>query len=403
MFRFAPDGFHWTDANTSYDVDTALTIAPKLADAGVKGLESPLPPNRIRDYQALKRQGALPILMDEGIVSPVEVAEFIALGMFDGIAMKVARCGGLMNAARIVRLLEENGLLLFASGLSDPDLSLAASAHLFAWAGLSIPAALNGPQYIAGRGTTDPAFRVFLTIWQVGVMLYKMPAYLLPAPTDIAHTFIDEFPKLLRHGWVTTYEMLLGYALAVAIAIPLAVAITSSKRFDDFVMPTMLFFQVVPKVAIAPLFLVWFGVGATPKVLVAFLISFFPIVIDAAVGLRSMSPEMTDLARSMGATRMQVFAQFRLPTSLPYLFSGLKVAATLAIAGAVVGEFVGADKGLGYLLLVTNSNMETSLMFATIVALTIIGLAFFYSVEFIEALLIPWHVTHRVREEAATM
>jgi NitT/TauT family transport system permease protein len=144
---------------------------------------------------------------------------------------------------------------------------------------------------------------------------------------------------------------------------------------------------------------VWFGVGAMPKVLVAFLISFFPIVIDAAVGLRSMSAEMRDLARSMGASRMQLFAEFRLPTSLPYLFSGLKVAATLAVAGAVVGEFVGADKGLGYLLLVTNSNMETALMFATLFALTIIGLAFFYAVEFLEALLIPWHVTHRVREE----
>jgi NitT/TauT family transport system permease protein len=243
----------------------------------------------------------------------------------------------------------------------------------------------------------------FLAAWQVGVMVYKVPSYLLPAPTEIAQTFVSEFPRLLQHGWVTTYEMLLGYALAVAIAVPLAVAITSSKRFDDFVMPTMLFFQVVPKVAIAPLFLVWFGVGTTPKVLVAFLISFFPIVIDAAVGLRSMSPEMTDLARSMGASRLQIFAQFRLPTSLPYLFSGLKVAATLAIAGAVVGEFVGADKGLGYLLLVTNSNMETSLMFATIVALTIIGLAFFYAVEFVEALLIPWHVTHRTREDSMTM
>ena len=127
---------------------------------------------------------------------------------------------------------------------------------------------------------------VFLAIWQAGVMLSRVPAYLLPAPTEIARTFIDELPKLLRHGWVTTYEMLLGYFLAVAIAIPLAIAITSSQRFDQFVMPTMLFFQVVPKVAIAPLFLVWFGVGALPKVLVAFLISFFPIVIDAAVGLR---------------------------------------------------------------------------------------------------------------------
>jgi NitT/TauT family transport system permease protein len=243
----------------------------------------------------------------------------------------------------------------------------------------------------------------FLLAWQIFVVVWNMPPYLLPSPIAIANTFVSEIPELLRHGWVTTYEMLAGYALAVAVAIPLAIAITSSARFNEFVMPTMLFFQIVPKVAIAPLFLVWFGVGTTPKVLVAFLISFFPIVIDAAVGLRSMSTEMADLARSMGASRLQVFTRFRLPTSLPYLFSGLKVASTLAIAGTVVGEFVGADKGLGYLLLVTNSNMQTSLMFATIVALTIIGLVFYYLVELLEGLLIPWHVTHRVREESGTM
>ena len=156
---FAPGGFHWADANTSYDVNTALVMAPKLADAGLQGLESPLPPNLIRGYQTLKRQGALPILMDEGIVSPVEVAEFIALDMFDGIAMKVARCGGLWNASQIVALLRESNLLVFGSGLTDPDLSLAATVHLFAWANLDLPTALNGPQYIAGRGTTDPAFR----------------------------------------------------------------------------------------------------------------------------------------------------------------------------------------------------------------------------------------------------
>jgi NitT/TauT family transport system permease protein len=140
-----------------------------------------------------------------------------------------------------------------------------------------------------------------------------------------------------------------------------------------------------------------------PKILIAFLISFFPIVIDAAVGLRSMSSEMNDLARSMGAGKLQVFTRFRLPTSLPYLFSGLKVAATLAIAGAVVGEFVGADKGLGYLLLVTGTNLETTMVFATLVMLTLIGLVFFYAVELLEALLIPWHVSHRVREDAGTM
>jgi L-alanine-DL-glutamate epimerase-like enolase superfamily enzyme len=155
----APDGFHWADANTSYTLETARALSPKFSDLGLRALESPLPPNRIRDYQTLTRQRALPILMDEGVVSPVETEEFIALKMFDGIAMKVARCGGLWNAARIARLLQENGLELFASGLTDPELSMAASAHFFASVGLRRPAALNGPQYIADRGTSDASFR----------------------------------------------------------------------------------------------------------------------------------------------------------------------------------------------------------------------------------------------------
>jgi muconate cycloisomerase len=156
---FAPRGFHWADANTGYDLATALRMARELADAGFGALESPLPPNRIRDYQALKQQGALPILMDEGIVSPVEAEEFAALGMMDGIAMKVARCGGLWHAARITEMLRSRGLEFFASGLTDPDLSLAASLHLFAAARLARPAALNGPQFLEGRGVTDARLR----------------------------------------------------------------------------------------------------------------------------------------------------------------------------------------------------------------------------------------------------
>jgi L-alanine-DL-glutamate epimerase-like enolase superfamily enzyme len=156
---FEPRGFHWADANTGYDLATALRMARELADAGFQALESPLPPNRIRDYQALKQQGALPILMDEGIVSPVEAEEFAALGMMDGIAMKVARCGGLWHAARITEMLRGRGLEFFASGLTDPDLSLAASLHLFAAAGLARPAALNGPQFLEGRGVTDARLR----------------------------------------------------------------------------------------------------------------------------------------------------------------------------------------------------------------------------------------------------
>lgn len=239
----------------------------------------------------------------------------------------------------------------------------------------------------------------FLIIWEVAVMLFKLPAYLLPRPTEIVRTLIEEWDSLQSNGMVTAYEMILGYVLAVVIGVPLAIGITASPSFDRFITPILLFFQTVPKIAIAPLFLVWFGVGTMPKVLVAFLISFFPIVIDTAVGLRSVSLEMIDLARSMGATRMQIFTQFRLPTSLPYLFSGLKVAATLAVVGAVVGEFVGADRGLGYILLVANSNLQTALLFATIVVLTALGLLLFYAIEILEHFMIPWHVSRRAGEQ----
>lgn len=244
---------------------------------------------------------------------------------------------------------------------------------------------------------------LFLAFWQISVMILDLPSYLLPTPTEILMTGIDRFDLILEHSWVTAYEMLLGYFLAIVVAVPLAIAITASPTFDKFITPILLFFQTVPKIAIAPLFLVWFGVGPLPKVLVAFLISFFPIIIDTAVGLRSVSSEMVDLARSMGASRTQIFTQFRLPTSLPYLFSGLKVAATLAVVGAVVGEFVGADKGLGYLLLVTNSNLQTALMFATIVALTAQGLILFYLIQVLENWLIPWHITVRSGQEHGTM
>ncbi len=244
---------------------------------------------------------------------------------------------------------------------------------------------------------------LFLVIWEIAVRIWELPTYLLPTPTEIVQEMIRKHQDLIDHSLVTAYEMILGYFLAIAIAVPLAVAITAFRSFDKFITPILLFFQTVPKISIAPLFLVWFGVGPFPKILVAFLISFFPIVIDTAVGLRSIAPEMVDLARSMGASQRQIFLRFRLPGSLPYLFSGLKVAATLAVVGAVVGEFVGADKGLGYLLLVANSNLLTPLMFGTIVALTVQGLILFNIIQVLENILIPWHITVRSGHEHGTM
>ena len=144
----APDAFLWTDANTTYDLDSALAVAPKLADLGVQVFESPLPPNRISGYQALKKQGAVPVYMDEGVVSPVDLEEFIKLDMLDGVAMKPARCGGLTSSKRQIELCMEHGLKWVGSGLCDPDLSLGAALALYDAYGLESAAALNGPQFL---------------------------------------------------------------------------------------------------------------------------------------------------------------------------------------------------------------------------------------------------------------
>jgi NitT/TauT family transport system permease protein len=153
--------------------------------------------------------------------------------------------------------------------------------------------------------------------------------------------------------------------------------------------------QSIPKIALAPLFVVWFGFGVAPKVAVAFLIAFFPIVIDTIVGLRSIDPAMLQLARAMGAPRHRIFLKFRLPHALPAIFGGLKVASTLAVVGALTGEFIGSDKGLGYVLLQASGNLNTPLLFATLVTLSLLAMAFFYAVEALERILIPWHVSQR--------
>ncbi|MEJ2705544.1 MAG: enolase C-terminal domain-like protein, partial [Sedimentisphaerales bacterium] len=154
--RRAPEGFLWADANGGYDPATALTVAPKLAEAGVDVLESPLRPNRISGYQALKKQGALPILMDEGVVSPVELSEFIRLKMLDGVAMKPSRCGGVLPAKRQIEILLDAGLMWLASGLTDPDISMAAAVELFSAFGQKKPAALNGPQFLTADVLAKP-------------------------------------------------------------------------------------------------------------------------------------------------------------------------------------------------------------------------------------------------------
>jgi NitT/TauT family transport system permease protein len=228
-----------------------------------------------------------------------------------------------------------------------------------------------------------------LVAWEFATRAFGIPAYLLPAPSRIAVSLVENAALILKHGWVTTIEIVLGFLLSIVVGVPLALAIFMWPAFSRSVLPLLVSSQAMPKVAVAPLFLVWFGFGLLPKVLIAFLIAFFPIVIGTAVGLASIEQEKIHLARSMGLGAAATFFKIRLPSALPSVFGGLKISITLAVVGAVVGEFVGGDAGLGYLLMVANGNIDTPLLFAGLVALTVQGVVLFFLVELVERLAIP--------------
>ncbi len=234
-----------------------------------------------------------------------------------------------------------------------------------------------------------------LLAWEVGARVLKIPAYILPPPSKIMTVMLDNMPLLMRHGWVSTTEIVLGFLLSVVVGIPLALATFLWPVFARSVYPLLVSSQAVPKMAVAPLFIVWFGFGLMPKVLIAFLIAFFPIVINTVVGLAGIEPEKIHLARSMGMGNAATFFKIRLPNALPSIFGGLKIAITLAVVGAVVGEFVGGDAGLGYLLMSANGSMDTPLLFAGLVGLTLIGIVLFLLIEVAERLAIPWHASTR--------
>jgi NitT/TauT family transport system permease protein len=246
-------------------------------------------------------------------------------------------------------------------------------------------------------------FLVLFLTWELAVRLFGIKEYLLPPPTRVWTEFVKRFDPVMASAWVTTQEILAGFALAVVVSIPLAAAISYSRFMENAVYPAIVFLQIVPKIAIAPLFIIWFGFGFTPKVLLVFLLSFFPIVVAAIAGFKSVDPDIMDFARTTGAGGWRLFAKIRLPQALPHIFTGLKVGAALSATAAVVAEFVASDKGLGYLLLQYNGQLETPMVFAIIVLLSLIGLAVYYAVEVVERLTIPWHVSQQRDEPGPAM
>lgn len=238
-------------------------------------------------------------------------------------------------------------------------------------------------------------FLLLFVAWEFGVRLLGVKEYLLPAPSKVWAEFLKRSDTVLDSAWVTTQEILAGYLLAVAVSVPLALSISYSRFMETAVYPVIVFLQIIPKIAVAPLFIIWFGFGFTPKLLLVFLLSFFPIVVSSIVGFKSVDPDVMDFARTTGAAGWRLFFRIRLPQALPHIFTGLKVGAALSATAAVVAEFVASDKGLGYLLLQYNGQMETPMVFAIVVLLSLIGLAVYYAVELIERLTIPWHVSQQ--------
>ena len=236
---------------------------------------------------------------------------------------------------------------------------------------------------------------IIVVAWDLSIKLFRIPAYQIPAPGDVVAVLLSDWPELLRQAWPTTYATVFGFLLSALFGIPTAMLIAGSKTVESYVYPLLVFSQSVPKIAIAPLFVVWFGFGIIPKVISAFLLGFFPVVVSAVQGFKSVDPDMVDLARAMQGSRFQVFRAVNLPHALPAIFSGLKVSVTLAVVGAVVGEFVGSNSGIGYVMQRSIGTFDLPTMFAALVILALLGVILFWIVDRIERLVLPWHVSQR--------
>ncbi|MEU4596869.1 ABC transporter permease [Nocardia sp. NPDC023988] len=236
---------------------------------------------------------------------------------------------------------------------------------------------------------------VLVVAWWAVTKFELVEPYILPSPADTWRTTVDNSAYLLENTWVTTYETVVGFIIAALIGEAVALVMIYSRGVERTMYPLILFAQVIPKIAIAPLFIVWLGFGTSPKILVAVLMAFFPIVISGMAGLRSVDPEILELTSTMGASNWKTFVKVRFPASLPQLMSGLKIAATLAVTGAVVGEFVGANEGLGYVILQANGNIDTAMLFAALIIMSLLGIILFAIIEIAEQFLIPWHASRR--------
>jgi len=229
-----------------------------------------------------------------------------------------------------------------------------------------------------------------LVVWWLAVVVFDIKPFVLPAPLDIARAFWRVPGYLLSQTWTTLVVTVGGFALAAVAGLVVAVLLTASRTVEQAFLPLLVATNAVPKIAVAPLMVLWLGFGNSPKVFMAALISVFPIVVSTMSGLTSAPAELTELARSLSASRWQTYRKLRIPWALPQIFVGLKLGITLAVVGTVVGEFAGGDRGLGYVIVASGGSADTALAFAAMVLLSVISVVLFYLVVGLERLLLPW-------------
>ena len=242
-------------------------------------------------------------------------------------------------------------------------------------------------------------FGALLVIWLFVTTIFSIPDYLLPSPVAVIRRASLEWSILLNQMSYTLIEIVAGFLGGILIGIPMAFAVVLSRPVERIVLPIVVASQAIPKVAIAPILVIWLGFGLFPKIVISFLIAFFPILVSTITGLKSVETEMIDLVRSMGAGTTKIMLRVRLPAALPQIFAGLKVAIAMAVVGAIVGEFVGADRGLGYLLLTATGALDGTLVWAALLVLIGLGILLFQIVAAIERVAIRWHVSVRINDQ----
>ena len=229
---------------------------------------------------------------------------------------------------------------------------------------------------------------LLIAAWHFFVVYGKVPTFVMPSPYATLHALLVPNYRWLENMSVTAMEIFGGYALAVVIGIGIALLFSWFRTLEIVAMPLLVSLNMIPKVALGPLFIVWFSYGVIPNVMIAFAICFFPIVLTTARGLREVEPDLLDLVRTLRGSRWQIFTKIQLPGALPYIFAGMKVAAILAVAGAIVGEFLGSDRGLGYLMLQVQVTLDTAAMFMAVILITLIGMVLYGMVIALERLLV---------------